>query len=585
MKLKEIRKNYFMCPQEKLNFILKHMSEIAKMRSKIMLNSSSVKKNQPKTTNLNTHIDYNCQKNCGNNKISQSLQTSKTLDKIPSIRKRNNNLNNNNSSEHKSIKNFRKRLKIPKFKMNNMINDGLRTFHSDKKIFMVKDIRMVMHYRKYKDLYKKNEDYDSVKKTFIDDYKKNLQALNNVLSVNDNGKEEKKDNIKYINKKTNTNTFEQKPYIFKYIKQVNNDNFHFYSTNKDNNTFFNYSKTKINNKNKLFKELYKTNSKLENEILNNSDRYRNNIKYIKRRKLVDFNCLSIGGQRKGMPKINQDCYIILDNILNCKEVKIFGVLDGHGEYGDSLTQEIRDMFEDYFSNIKNYDTISNINGINIFNYLSKNNYEKIYEIFQKIDEKIHQKYSSNNYCIKCGTTTNILILFYNKKSINKLISLNLGNTKSILINDNKQIKQLNECHTPINQNERKRIEDKGGEIRRAEWMREGPLRIWYKGKKDSGLSITRSFGDFDNEPLGVISTPDIKEYDIDEEKIKIIIIATEGLWTFLKNEKIMDIVLPYYKNKDIKGATKKLTEIAHNIWQFKNPYEICDVTIIVLFFK
>ena len=60
------------------------------MRSKIMLNSSSVKKNQPKTTNLNTHIDYNCQKNCGNNKISQSLQTSKTLDKIPSIRKRNN---------------------------------------------------------------------------------------------------------------------------------------------------------------------------------------------------------------------------------------------------------------------------------------------------------------------------------------------------------------------------------------------------------------------------------------------------------------------------------------------------------------
>ena len=99
------------------------------------------------------------------------------------------------------------------------------------------------------------------------------------------------------------------------------------------------------------------------------------------------------------------------------------------------------------------------------------------------------------------------------------------------------------------------------------------------------MSITRSFGDFENEELGVISIPDIKEYDIEEEKIKIIILATSGLWTFLKNEKIMDIVIPYYKNNDIKGATKKLTEIAINLWKIKNPYEISDITIIILFFK
>ena len=44
-------------------------------------------------------------------------------------------------------------------------------------------------------------------------------------------------------------------------------------------------------------------------------------------------------------------------------------------------------------------------------------------------------------------------------------------------------------------------------------------------------------------------------------------------------------ILPYYKNNDIKGATKKLTEISNNIWKIKNPCEISDITIIILFFR
>ena len=163
--------------------------------------------------------------------------------------------------------------------------------------------------------------------------------------------------------------------------------------------------------------------------------------------------------------------------------------------------------------------------------------------------------------------------------------VNLGDTKSILINDNNIIKQLNVCHTPNITEERIRIENNGGEVGRLEWTNGGPLRIWFKGKKNYALSITRSLGDFDAENLGVISKPDISLYDIDEEKIKIIVIATEGLWAFLKNEKVMDIVLSYYVNNDVKGATKKLTEIATKLWEFRNPNEINDITIIVLFFK
>jgi hypothetical protein len=38
-----------------------------------------------------------------------------------------------------------------------------------------------------------------------------------------------------------------------------------------------------------------------------------------------------GKNESGMIKTNQDSYLIMDNILNNDEFKIFGVLDGHGK--------------------------------------------------------------------------------------------------------------------------------------------------------------------------------------------------------------------------------------------------------------
>ena len=118
-----------------------------------------------------------------------------------------------------------------------------------------------------------------------------------------------------------------------------------------------------------------------------------------------------------------------------------------------------------------------------------------------------------------------------------------------------------------------------------DWLNVGPLRVWFKNKKYPGLSITRSFGDFESDELGVISIPDVKEYDIDEEKIKIIVFGTDGVWKFLTNDKIMNIVLPYYAQNDVNGATKKISETAIKLWNIKNPKGIADVTVFVLFFK
>lgn len=52
---------------------------------------------------------------------------------------------------------------------------------------------------------------------------------------------------------------------------------------------------------------------------------------------------------------------------------------------------------------------------------------------------------------------------------------------------------------------------------------------------------------------------------------------------FLENEKVGEIIEPYYKNNDTEGACRKLVEEATNTWA-KEESVIDDITAIVIFF-
>jgi serine/threonine protein phosphatase PrpC len=221
---------------------------------------------------------------------------------------------------------------------------------------------------------------------------------------------------------------------------------------------------------------------------------------------------------------------------------------------------------------------------NIYQQLTSDNYSEIYSSYKKLDELLHKKYMSSKFCHLSGSTSFILFMI-NSKDLNKLICSNLGDSKIISISEDKKIKELNEVHTPDKIEEKNRIIKMGGVINRIDWANIGPLRIWYKDKKYPGLSITRSFGDFESDDLGVISVPDVKEYDIDDEKIKILVFGTDGVFKFLTNEKVMDIAWNYYEQNDVSAAAKKISETAIKLWNVKNPKGISDVTVFVIFFK
>ena len=289
---------------------------------------------------------------------------------------------------------------------------------------------------------------------------------------------------------------------------------------------------------------------------------------------------SIPGKTFNKEKINQDTYLILpnnalsiNNLFEFSGLIVFGIFDGHGEFGDIISNEVKSYFIEYFNKL-NYSSSEN------YEKLCKNNYKELYSIFNQIDKKLHMKYKSKNICYNSGTTCHLLLIFKNK-----IITINIGDSKSILIyGDNNDIIQLNTCHNPEKEEEKKRIEKHGGEVGRVNWADYGPQRVWYKGRIYPGLSISRSFGDFICEPLGVISIPEIKEFDIDYMKSKMIVIATDGIWEFLSNEKVRDLIIPYYRENNIQGCINKLIDFASKFWEIKNPKYIDDLSVILLFF-
>ena len=392
------------------------------------------------------------------------------------------------------------------------------------------------------------------------------------------------------------------------------------------------------NKNSLNIKNFFSNDEINIKI--NSKKIRNLCNIHGYKKLINYNVISTPGSDYGKSKKNQDSYFIIPQLDNCENVKVFGIFDGHGEVGDILSTEIKEYFKNFFVNLLSYNNeldvdegeenlhnnfiIKSINNrkidhfnhyystkfqkrkinykmpeekklenlsfllmeksgkINkIYNKLKSNNYSEIYSSYKKLDDELHTKYSNSNFCHLSGSTSLIVFLF-NSKNCNKIITSNLGDSKIILISQTNTIKELNTLHTLNNTEEKNRILEHGGVISR---LTVGPLRIWYKNKKYPGLSITRSLGDFESDSLGVISIPEVKEYDLDEEQIKILVFGTDGVWKFLTNDKIMDIVLPYYLQNDAEGATQKIKETANNLWNIKNPKGIADITVIVLFFK
>ena len=289
------------------------------------------------------------------------------------------------------------------------------------------------------------------------------------------------------------------------------------------------------------------------------------------------------GMEDGHKKINQDSYIHEKNINGVLNFNIFGVLDGHGDFGHLASNFVKGYI---LNRIKNHPSIKYLNDTQkIYKVLTNREYHIITNIF--LDADIQIKKEKFN-CEMSGTTCNIII-----QLDEHLICANTGDSRAILIYDESPNNDLKKTKVfplsidakPENPGEKERIIASGGEVERMvdeNNIGVGPFRVWIKGEQYPGIAMSRSIGDMDAKRVGVIPNPQFIEYTINS-KSKYMLVCSDGIFEFISNEEVMNIANTFYGKNDVFGMCKTLTNKAMKLWIKEDDY-IDDITVVAVFF-
>ena len=294
--------------------------------------------------------------------------------------------------------------------------------------------------------------------------------------------------------------------------------------------------------------------------------------------IIKFNSICKKGfSGPGIEKINQDNFYIFENFLNNKDQYFFTVCDGHGINGHYISKYLINNLPLKIHNtflLSNYNNINKINSQNL-NDLIKNIYLEI-NTNLLLDENIDTTFSGST-CVS---------LIYSPQ---KIFCINLGDSRCILGKFDKKNniwyhKPLSNDHKPTIIEEKARILKSNGRIepyKNENNFYIGPERVWLKDEDVPGLAMSRSFGDDLAHTIGVTCEPEIIEIEFNEED-KFIILASDGIWEFMSNQEVVDIVKEFYMKNDLQGALFSLYKEASKRWIMEEEI-IDDITLIIIY--
>ena len=282
-----------------------------------------------------------------------------------------------------------------------------------------------------------------------------------------------------------------------------------------------------------------------------------------------------GKGEDGFTKVNQDSFLVLQNEYNLKDFNIFSVMDGHGVNGHLVSRFVTKYFTSFFKNNKKMNS-SNDDENAVYYRLKKNEYDILKRAFRHAERDIGK---NSDIDANFSGTTCVMVFQVGEK----IICANVGDSRAIIVKGNKVI-PLSIDQKPDDPEESKRIIENGGEISQFEedGEKSGPFRVWKKGEVYPGIAMSRSIGDLIASTLGVIPEPKFLEEKIDKDT-KFIVVASDGVWEFLENNTVRDIVMPYYEKNDPNGACKELIKKSTEWWN-KEDIVVDDITVVIVFF-
>ena len=324
----------------------------------------------------------------------------------------------------------------------------------------------------------------------------------------------------------------------------------------------------------------------DNKISINSVNINNNLNghskknALEKKIIKNYFALSQAGKTSdGNIKTNQDSYLVLTKINNLTNFNVFAVFDGHGPDGHLISQFLVRYFTDFFHN--NQEIKKCQRELEVFNLLLHSNYKILRNAITLSEEKIkEQKEINADYS---GSTCCMVIQIYQK-----IICANVGDSRAILLSEmiKEDIVNLSNDHKPNLKKELERIKKYGGVVEKCLYEDggfDGPFRVWNSSKQEyPGLAVSRSIGDNEATKLGVLAEPEFNLKTL-KSNMKYIVIASDGIWEYLNNKNVCDVIKPFYILADAEGAAKELINESSKKWAIEGK-SADDITVIILFF-
>jgi len=265
-------------------------------------------------------------------------------------------------------------------------------------------------------------------------------------------------------------------------------------------------------------------------------------------------------------KVNQDRAMLKFAIQNDAAMSLFGVMDGHGEFGHFVAGFVQEKLP---INIAAQEDLKT----------------KTPKAITAAVKKTCDQLATTSINVAFSGTTAVFAV----RVENKLYVANIGDSRCVLCRqtqagDHFQAIPLSVDQKPENPKEKARILKAGGRVEPLPGPPGedcGPPRVWLAEVDVPGLAMSRSIGDEVSQTVGVISTPEIHEHDLLENDI-FAVWASDGVWEFLSNEQAIEIV---WKSKgNYKQAATALINEASRRWKQEEEV-IDDITCVIVGFN
>nr|GMC58834.1 protein phosphatase 2C and cyclic nucleotide-binding/kinase domain-containing protein [Ipomoea batatas] len=275
-----------------------------------------------------------------------------------------------------------------------------------------------------------------------------------------------------------------------------------------------------------------------------------------------------------LDKANQDSFCIHTPFGTSPDDHLFGVFDGHGEFGAQCSQFVKKkLCENLLRNNKfHVDAV-----------------EACHDAFLMTNSQLHSDALDDSM----SGTTAVTILVRGKT----IYVANSGDSRAVIAEKRGNsivAVDLSIDQTPYRPDELERVKLCGARVLTLDqieglknpdeqcWDTEegddgDPPRLWVQNGMYPGTAFTRSIGDSIAETIGVVANPEIMVLELTQNH-PFFVIASDGVFEFLSSQTVVDMVSMY---KDPRDACAAIVAESYRLWlQYETRTD--DITVIVV---